>query len=59
MIESIILSYIIDMPCSWEIILKLMEGAGHDSISQIESFLNTITMMDIDIDIKYSLEDFK
>ena len=56
---SIIFSYIINMPSSWEVILELMEGAGHDSICEIESFLNTIAMMNINIDVKYPLEDFQ
>ncbi len=56
---SIIFSYIINMPSSWEVILELMERAGHDSICEIESFLNTIAMMNINIDVKYPLEDFQ
>lgn len=47
------------MPSSWEIILELMERASHDSISKIESLLNTITVMDINIDIEHPLEDFQ
>jgi len=47
------------MSSSWEVILEFMEGAGHDSICEIESFLDTIAMMNINIDVKYPLEDFQ
>lgn len=46
---------ILNMSSSWEVILELMERAGHDSVSQVEGLLNPITMMDINIDIQYSL----
>lgn len=47
------------MPSTREIILEFVEGARHDSVGQIESFLNTITVMNIDIDVQNSLICFK
>lgn len=58
MISTILFSNIIDMSCTREIIFKFMEWASHDSISKVKSFLNTITMMDINIDIQDSLKSF-
>lgn len=43
------------MASAGEVILELMEGASHDPIGQIEGLLNTIAMVDIDIDIEHSL----
>ena len=59
MISTILFSNIIDMSCTWEIIFKFMERASHDSISKVKGFLNTITMMDINIDIQDSLKSFE
>jgi hypothetical protein len=59
MICAWIFSDIIDMPCSWEIVFELMEGASHHSICQIESLLDSIPMMNVDIDVKDSLVCFK
>lgn len=47
------------MPSTREVILEFVEGASHDSVGQIESFLNTITVMNIDIDVQNSLICFK
>lgn len=47
------------MASAGEVILELMEGASHDPIGQIEGLLNTITMVDIDIDIQHSLVGLK
>lgn len=51
MICSSIFADVIDVACAWEIIFKLMERAGHDSVSQVKSLLDSITMMDININI--------
>ena len=32
-----------------------MEGNGHDSVRGVESFLDAIAVVDIDVDIKYAL----
>lgn len=39
----------------WEVILELVEGAGHDSIGQVEGFLHAVSVVDIDIDIQHPL----
>ena len=36
-----------------------MERASHDPVSEVESFLNTISMMNIDINVENSLESFQ
>jgi hypothetical protein len=38
-----------------EVLAVLVERTGHDAISRVESLLNTIAMVDIDINIKDSL----
>lgn len=47
------------MASAREVILELMEGASHDPIGEIEGLLNTITMVDIDINIQHSLVGLK
>jgi hypothetical protein len=32
-----------------------VEGAGHDSIGQVEGFLHAVSVVDIDIDIQHPL----
>jgi hypothetical protein len=32
-----------------------MKAAGHDTIGGVESLFDAIAMMDIDVDVKYSL----
>lgn len=32
-----------------------MKGAGHNSVGEVESFLNSVSVMDVDIDVEYSL----
>lgn len=54
-VRSRVLADIIDVASAREIILELMEGAGHDSIGEIEGLLNTVAVVDIDIDIQHSL----
>lgn len=46
---------IIDVASAREIILELMEGAGHDPIGEIEGLLNTISVVDIDVNVQHSL----
>lgn len=43
------------MSSSREVILELVEGAGHDPISKVEGFFYSISMVDIDVDIEHSL----
>lgn len=38
-----------------EVLSIFVEGSSHDSVGGIESFLNTITVMDIDVNVKNSL----
>lgn len=47
------------MTCSREVVLEFMERAGHDSIGEVKSFFDTISVMDINVDIKDSLESFE
>ena len=42
-----------------EIFIKLMKAHSHDSISMIESFLNSITMMNINIEVQHSRVNFQ
>jgi len=41
--------------CTWEELSVLVETDCHDSISRVESFFNTITVVDVDINVDYSL----
>jgi hypothetical protein len=35
-----------------EVLSVLVEGAGHDAIGRVEGFFNTITMVNVDIDVE-------
>ena len=49
------LAYLMEPSCPWEEIFSvLMEGNGHASVAQVESLLNPIAVMDIDIQVKNS-----
>jgi hypothetical protein len=41
--------------CSGEEFSVLVETDSHDSICRVEGLFNTITVVDVDIDINYSL----
>ena len=62
-IHSVVLSCvfadIFDVSCSWKIVLELMEGAGHHSISKVESFLHSISVMDVNVNVQYPLVNFQ
>jgi hypothetical protein len=58
-VDSIVFSLananIAELSGSREVLSVLMEGYGHHSVGGIERLLNTIAVMDIDIDIKNTL----
>lgn len=47
------------MTSAWEVVFEFVEGAGHDSVGKVESLFNSITVVDIDVDIEHSLESFE
>ena len=47
------------MSGSRKIVLEFMERTGHNPIGQVESFLNTVSVVDINIDVQYSLVSFQ
>ena len=52
---AVVLAYLMEPTCSWEEIFSvLMEGNGHTSVAQVESLLDPIAVMDIDIQVKNS-----
>lgn len=38
-----------------EILSVFVEGHSHDAVSCVEGFLNSITMMNVNVDVKHSL----
>ena len=59
MVCSWIFANIIDMSCSWEVIFEFMERTGHNSISQIKRLFDSISMMDIYVNVENSLISFQ
>ena len=52
---AVVLAYLMEPTCSWkEIFSVLMERNGHTSVAQVESLLDPIAVMDIDIQVKNS-----
>jgi hypothetical protein len=58
-IESIIFAFPISnipqIPCSWKVVPEFMKRNCHDPICGIESFFNTVTMVNIYIYVQYPL----
>lgn len=58
-IESIVLAFpvanILQISSSREEVSISVERDCHDSVSAVESFFDTISMVDIDIDIEYTV----
>jgi hypothetical protein len=50
---------VLDITSAWEEIAISMERYGHDSICAVEGFLDSISMMNVDIDIEYSVMIFQ
>ena len=40
---------------TWEILSELVERAGHDSVSSVESFFHAIAMVYVDVNVKHAL----
>lgn len=59
MIGAIFLPDIVDVASAWEIVLKLMEGTSHHPVGEIEGLLNSISMVDVDVDVENPLEGFQ
>ena len=47
------------MPSTWEIVLEFVERTGHNSVGEIECLLNTVTVVNVDVDIEHPLVCFK
>lgn len=43
------------MSCSREVVLEFVEGAGHDSVGQVERFFNSVAVVDVDVDVQHAL----
>ena len=49
---AIVLAYLMKPACSWEEVFSvLVEGNRHAPVAQVESLLDPIAMMDIDIQV--------
>ena len=46
---------ITELTSSWEVLAVLVEGDGHDTVGGIESLLNAITVVNININVEDSL----
>ena len=55
-VHSIVLAFtetnVLQCTRTGEVVSIFMEGAGHDSVGEIKSFFDTITMMNINIDVE-------
>lgn len=54
-VRAWIFADIIDMSCSREVVLEFVEGAGHDSVGQVERFFNSVAVVDVDVDVQHAL----
>jgi hypothetical protein len=58
-VGALLIADIVDVAGSWEVLLELVEGACHHSICQVEGLLDSVSMVDIDVDVEYSLVGFQ
>jgi hypothetical protein len=58
-IGACVFADIVNVTSAWEVVLKLMKGAGHDAVREIERLLHAIPVMDIDVYIEHALISFK
>ena len=56
MVGSLILADIVDMASAGEVVLELVEGAGHHSVGEVEGLLDPVSVVDVDVDVEDSLE---
>lgn len=45
----------LEVSCSGEVLSILVKGHSHDAVGQVESFLYTISVMDVNINVKDTL----
>jgi hypothetical protein len=50
---------VLDVSRAWEEISISMERYGHDSVCAVESFLDSISMMHVDVNIEYPVMVFQ
>lgn len=43
------------LTCPGEVVPKLVEGHGHDSVRCVKRFLHPIPMMDVDVNVQHPL----
>ena len=62
-IERVVLSFgcscFFQVPCPWEEVAIPMERDCHDAVSRIERFFDTVSMVYVNVDVKYSVVVFK
>jgi hypothetical protein len=39
---------------TWEELSILVEGHGHDTVGAVEGLLDTVTMVDVDVDVQHT-----
>ena len=44
-----------DVPGPWEVLPVLVEGDRHDPVGSVERLLDTVSVVDVDIHVEYSL----
>jgi hypothetical protein len=53
---------VLDISSPWEEVAEPVEGDSHDSVSAVESLFDSVSMMDVDVDVEHAvvvLEQFK
>jgi hypothetical protein len=53
------LTYILEVSSTRKVFSEFMKGYSHDTVRRIKSFLYTVTMVNIDVDVKNSLMYFQ
>jgi len=43
------------LTCAWEVVVAvLVEGAGHDPVCQVEGLLDTVTVVDVYVQVQHT-----
>lgn len=53
------MSQILDMPCAWKELSKLVKTARQDSIGGVNGFFDAVTMMNVNVNVQDTLMLFE
>ena len=53
---SIFFANVINVASTWEVVFEFVEGASHDSVSEVKGFFDSVSVVNVNVDVDDSLE---